>query len=204
MIKRTYFSWLCLYALSLFVTALCSCSPAPKGCVVKGNVKTEGYEGQTVYLCNPYTLEARDSASVRDGKFSFSPGGQTPDILLLKLKSSPDDLFPVTLPVVTENGTVEVVLGEIVLTSGTPLNDKLQDFLLAVDRFSDEMTKSGKETDKVRTEFMHLLETSILQNTDNPVGGYIFRAYSSRLTPECKAVIMDKAGEEFRKEIEQE
>ena len=63
---------------------------------------------------------------------------------LLVLKASCDDLFPITLPVVTEKGVVKVVLGELVLTSGTDLNDKLQDFLLAVDRFSDEMAGFGE------------------------------------------------------------
>lgn len=200
--KRTYFSRLSLQVFLLLLVCLCSCSSVPKGCVIKGNVKADGYEGKMVYLCDPYTRTAFDSISVRDGKFNFNLGGQPMAVLLLKLKSSADDSFPITLPVVTENGTVKVVLGEIVLTSGTPLNDKLQDFLLAVDRFSDEMTKSGKDIEMIRTEFMHLLEASILQNKDNRVGMYIFRTYSSRLTPECKADILEKVGEEFRKEIE--
>lgn len=193
-----------LQAVLLLAVCFCSCTPAPKGCVIKGNVKAEGYEGKTVYLCSPHTPAVLDSASVQDGKFSFNLGEVETDVLLLKLKSSPDDSFPVTLPVVTENGTVKVVLGETVFTSGTPLNDRLQDFLLAVSRFSDEMAGSGKEIEKVRTEFMHLLQTSILQNRDNRVGVYIFRAYSSRLSPECRADIFEKAGEGFRKEIETE
>lgn len=200
--KRTYFSRLPLQIFLLLLVCLCSCSSGPKGCVIKGNVKAEGYEGKMVYLCDPYTQAACDSISVRDGKFNFDLGEQPPAVLLLKLKSSADDSFPITLPVVTENGTVKVVLGEVVLTSGTPLNDKLQDFLLAVDRFSNKMSKSGEGVENIRTEFMHLLETSILQNKDNPVGAYIFRAYSSRLTPECKVTLLEKAGEEFRKEIE--
>lgn len=190
--------------LSLLLAALCSCSSAPKGCNIKGRVKAEGYEGKTVYLCNPHTSEARDSASVRDGKFTFSLGETETDVRVLKLKASADDFFPITLPVVTENGTVRVVLGETVFTSGTPLNDKLQDFLLAVSRFSDETVKSGKDMERIRKDFMHLLQASILQNKDNRVGTYIFRAYSSRLTPECRADILEKAGEGFRKEIETE
>lgn len=202
--RRTCFSWMFLQAVLLLAVCFCSCTPAPKGCVIKGNVKAEGYEGKTVYLCSPHTPAVLDSASVQDGKFSFNLGEVETDVLLLKLKSSPDDSFPVTLPVVTENGTVKVVLGETVFTSGTPLNDKLQDFLLAVSRFSDEMAGSGKAIEKVRAEFMHLLQASILQNRDNRVGVYIFRAYSSRLSPECRADIFEKAGEGFRKEIETE
>ena len=193
-----------MQAFLLLLVCLGSCTPASKGCVIKGNVKAEAYEGKTVYLCTPHTSTVLDSVSVQDGKFSFTPDVQETDVLLLKLKSSPDDSFPITLPVVTENGTVKVVLGETVFTSGTPLNDKLQDFLLAVSRFSDEMAGSGKEIEKIRMDFMHLLKASILQNKDNRVGVYIFRAYSSRLTPECRADIFEKAGEGFRKEIETE
>lgn len=202
--RRTCFSWMYVQAFLLLLACLCSCTPAPKGCAIKGNVRAEGYEGKTVYLCNPHTSAVLDSVSVQDGKFSFSLGEVGTDVLLLKLKASADDSFPITLPIVTENGTARVVLGETVFTSGTPLNDKLQDFLLAVSRFSDEMSGSGKEIEKVRTEFMHLLQASILQNRDNRVGVYIFRAYSSRLSPECRADIFEKAGEGFRKEIETE
>ena len=95
---------------------------------------------------------------------------------LLVLKASSDDLFPVTLPVVTEKGVVKVVLGELVLTSGTDLNDRLQDFLLAVDRFGDEMAGKGESHGKIKKDFSVLLESSILQNKDNEVGVYIFRS----------------------------
>ena len=190
--------------LLVLVTLLSSCSPSPEGCVIEGVVRDKAYEGGTVRLCNPYTAAASDSASVRDGKFSFKPGEGTSNVRLLVLKASDDDLFPITLPVVTENGRIQVVLGETVFTSGTPLNDRMQDFLLAVDRFSDKMSGSGKEAVEIRTDFAKLLEASILQNLDNRVGVYIFRAYSSRLSPECRAGILEKAGEEFRKEIETE
>ncbi|GFH97993.1 DUF4369 domain-containing protein [uncultured Phocaeicola sp.] len=200
--KRTNFSWLCMSAILLVTSCLCSCRPSPKGCVITGQVKAGGYEGRMVCLCDPYTHAVLDSVSVRDGKFRFIPKDSVEDVLQLRLKLSDDDLFPITLPVVTEKGTVRTVLGELVLTSGTPLNDALQDFLLAVDRFSGEMAKSGKEAAEMRREFMHLLETSILQNRSNPIGVYIFRTYSNRLTSERRAAVLEKAGEEFRKKIE--
>lgn len=80
-----------------------------------------------------------------------------------------------------------MVLGELVLTSGTDLNDRLQDFLLAVDRFGDEMAGKGKATGKSK-DFSVLLESSILQNKDNEVGVYIFRSYGSRLSPNRKHI----------------
>lgn len=130
-------------------------------------------------------------------------GEASPEVSLLVLKASCDDLFPITLPVVTEKGVVKVVLGELVLTSGTDLNDKLQDFLLAVDRFSDEMAGKGENHGKIKKDFSNLLESSILQNKDNEVGVYIFRSYGSRLSPEQKADIAERAGEWFRKRLDE-
>lgn len=199
--KRTNFSWLCPSVLLLFSVGLCSCGTSPEGCMISGRVKAGGYEGKTLYLCDPYTLTAIDSVRVREGKFSFQRKDSIGEVLQLRLKASDDDLYPITLPVVTEKGRVETVLGELVLTSGTPLNDKLQDFLLAVDRFNDETVGSGKEVAEIRKEFARLLEASILQNRDNPVGVYIFRIYSSRLSPEHKTAILEKAGEEFGKKV---
>lgn len=200
--KRTNFSWLCPFVLLLSAVGLCSCATSPEGCVISGRVKAGGYEGKMLYLCNPYTLAAVDSVRIRNGKFSIQRKDSIEEVLQLRLKASDDDLYPITLPVVTEKGMVKTVLGELVLTSGTPLNDKLQDFLLAVDCFSDEMVRSDRKTEEVRKEFAHLLETSILQNKNNSVGIYIFRIYSSRLTSENRATILKKAGEEFRKKIE--
>ena len=114
--------------------------------------------------------ETYDSTIVKNGTFRFTLGETSPEVSLLVLKASSDDLFPVTLPVVTEKGVVKVVLGELVLTSGTDLNDRLQDFLLAVDRFGDEMAGKGKATGKSKKDFSVLLESSILQNKDNEVG----------------------------------
>ena len=106
--------------------------------------KGQKLRGKQVYLRHALTPETYDSTIVKNGTFRFTLGETSPEVSLLVLKASSDDLFPVTLPVVTEKGVVKVVLGELVLTSGTDLNDRLQDFLLAVDRFGDEMAGKGE------------------------------------------------------------
>ena len=176
----------------MLVLTLCACTSVPKGCTIEGTVKDKSYEGKQVYLRHALTPETYDSTIVKNGTFRFTLGD-----------TSPDDLFPVTLPVVTEKGVVKVVLGELVLTSGTDLNDRLQDFLLAVDRFGDEMAGKGESHGKIKKDFSVLLESSILQNKDNEVGVYIFRSYGSRLSPEQKAHIAERAGEWFRKRLDE-
>ena len=190
-------------ALLMLVLTVCACTSAPKGCTIEGKVRDGSYEGKQVYLQHTLTRETYDSTAVKDGAFRFTLGEASPEVSLLVLKASCDDLFPITLPVVTEKGVVKVVLGELVLTSGTDLNDKLQDFLLAVDRFSDEMAGKGENHRKIKKDFSNLLESSILQNKDNEVGVYIFRSYGSRLSPEQKADIAERAGEWFRKRLDE-
>ena len=186
----------------IVVLSLCACTSVPKGCTIEGTVKDKSYEGKQVYLRHALTPETYDSTIVKNGTFRFTLGETSPEVFLLVLKASSDDLFPVTLPVVTEKGVVKVVLGELVLTSGTDLNDRLQDFLLAVDRFGDEMAGKGESHGKIKKDFSVLLESSILQNKDNEVGVYIFRSYGSRLSPEQKAHIAERAGEWFRKRLD--
>ena len=135
-------------AFLIVVLSLCACTSVPKGCTIEGTVKDKSYEGKQVYLRHTLTPETYDSTIVKNGTFRFALGETSPGVSLLVLKASSDDLFPITLPVATEKGTVKVSLGELVLTSGTALNDKLQDFLLAVDRFSDEMGKKGENQEK--------------------------------------------------------
>lgn len=140
-------------ALLMLVLTVCACTSAPKGCTIEGKVRDGSYEGKQVYLQHTLTRETYDSTAVKDGAFRFTLGETSPEVSLLVLKASSDDLFPVTLPVVTEKGVVKVVLGELVLTSGTDLNDRLQDFLLAVDRFGDEMAGKGESHGKIKKDF---------------------------------------------------
>lgn len=181
-------------AFLIVVLSLCACTSVPKGCTIEGTVKDKSYEGKQVYLRHALTPETYDSTIVKNGTFRFTLGETSPEVSLLVLKASSDDLFPVTLPVVTEKGVVKVVLGELVLTSGTDLNDRLQDFLLAVDRFSDEMSKKGENHGKIKKDFSNLLESSILQNKDNEVGVYIFRSYGSRLSPRTESTYRRAGG----------
>lgn len=196
--RNTYFPLAILCLVTSLVACLASCSSTP-GCRVDGIVRDKAYDGKTVYLCETYGQTVVDSTLVSHSSFSFDLNGLAQDVYLLKLKVTPDDFFPITLPVVAEKGRIRVALGEIVYTSGTPLNDVTQDFLLAVDRYSDNMQKMRQEKtpEELRAGFSELLEGFILQNKDNCIGPYICRSYSTRLTPEGLARIKEQAGENF-------
>lgn len=196
--RNTYFPLSILCLVASLAVCLTSCSSGTV-CRIDGTVRDKAYDGKTVYLCETYGQTAVDSTLVSHSSFSFDLNGLAQDVYLLKLKVTPDDLFPITLPVVAEKGRIRVALGEIVYTSGTPLNDVIQDFLLAVDRYSDNMQKmrQDKTPEELRAGFSELLEGFILQNRDNCIGPYICRSYSTRLTPEGLARIKEQAGENF-------
>lgn len=196
--RNIYFSLSILCLVTSLAACLASCSSG-SDCRIDGSVRDKAYDGKMVYLCETYGQTAIDSTKVSHSSFSFDLDGLAQDVYLLKLKAAPDDLFPVTLPVVAEKGRIRVVLGEMVYTSGTPLNDVTQDFLMAVDRYSDNMqeTRQDKTAEELRAGFSELLESFILQNKDNCIGPYICRSYSTRLTPEGLARIKEKTGENF-------
>lgn len=98
---------------------------------------------------------------------------------------SDKDYFPLTLPVVGGEGDVKVYMGGKVLTTGTPSNDALQDFLIANDKKTEEMmNKTDLPIDEIKTEFKNFLAESIINNKDNIVSLYVLKSYTSRFSAE--------------------
>ena len=83
------------------------------------------------------------------------------------------------LPVVIENGTIKASISEVVCTKGTLLNERMQDFLLAVDEYS--ATCTDKPVEQIKVGFTELLKKYIEINNDNVIGSYIRTAYRSSL-----------------------
>ena len=168
-----------------------------------GKVTMDGYEGKQVYLETTSIPASRvDSALVKDGKFSFTFTDSIPQVYNLVLVTSSDDVFPIILPVVSEKGHVQVSMGEYVLTQGTPMNDSLQDFLLAVSTLTDKAMQQEKpDLEKVKADFAKLVEGAILQNIQTPVGIYIYRMYADRLDDAQRATILSRADNSFKEAI---
>ena len=193
----------------LFSTAMfCSCGGGNTTTAVEGltgKVTLDGYEGRKVYLETTDGSAAKlDSAVVTDGKFTLTFNDSVPQVYSLVLAASDDDQYPITLPVVSEKGSVKVSMGELVLTSGTPLNDALQDFLLAVSNFYDKALQQEKpDLKKIGKDFAKLVEGAVMGNINTPVGAYIYRTYSEKLDEQQKAQILLRGGESFRKAVNQ-
>ena len=190
--------------VSLLAVIFCACggsNTAKEG--LFGKVTMEGYEGKQVYLETTVGTPTKvDSALVENGKFTLTFTDATPQVYRLVLGKSADDMYPITLPVVSEKGHISVVMGELVLTSGTPLNDNLQDFLLAVSNFTDKAMKQEKlDMNQIKADYAKLVEGAVMQNIKTPVGAYIYRMYSNQLSDEQQALIMSRADESFKEAV---
>ena len=193
--------YICVSLLAVILSACGGSNTAKEG--LFGKVTMEGYEGKQVYLETTVGTPTKvDSALVENGKFTLTFTDATPQVYRLVLGKSADDMYPITLPVVSEKGHISVVMGELVLTSGTPLNDNLQDFLLAVSNFTDKAMKQEKlDMNQIKADYAKLVEGAVMQNIKTPVGAYIYRMYSDQLSDEQQALIMSRADESFKEAV---
>ena len=176
-----------LSVLILCMVVMAACSPSP-GYRIYGMAKDSRFEGKTVYLTDMQSNAIRyDSTVVKNGKFEFADSVDVavPYIRVLSVQI-PDSIMPYCLPVVIENGNITALLGDRICTSGTGLNDRLQDFLLGLDEFISSISKHPEwSADDVRSNFTDYFIRHIEANAGFIVGAYIFKTYRPNI-PEDK------------------
>ena len=118
-----------LFGLMLLAVVLVSCSQktAQSGeCVIKGMVADQSLEGKRIFLVpleGPADAAHVDSIEIKDGKFEFHKD----TVMMAKILMDYHYRFNTqTLLVVTDPGTVEVVIDSISSAKGTLQNDVLQ------------------------------------------------------------------------------
>lgn len=186
-----------LFLQSVVMLLLCSACSSTPGYQIQGISTNPEFNGKKVYLKDAYDGKILlDSTLIVNGKFGFADTTRldVPKVLMLSIHTSEGGM-EYRLPVVLENGVIEATMGEIVGTAGTKLNDKMQDFLLAIDTYS--ATCTDKSVEEIKSGFAELLKKHILDNKENMVGVYIFKSYPSALEDEQKQAIKKDAGEWF-------
>ena len=150
--------------------------------MIEGLMAGDHYNDKNVYLTDPFSEEIFAETVVKDKKFSFHFPDNSLKIYKLVYKYSDKDMFPLTLPIVGGEGNVQVYMGGKVLTTGTPSNDAIQDFLLSNEKIVEEITTSGLSLEEVKTRFKDFLVDTVKNNKDNIVSVYVMKAYASRFT----------------------
>lgn len=156
---------------------------------IKGTVRNKQQNGKMVYLRNAVNPSiVYDSTAIRNGRFSFS-GKESEEAVVRELYTMVDNEYVNYLPVVLEPGTITVLLDSVVCTSGTLLNDKMQDFLLAKGKFYEEDFSDNTKED-IMQRFGDFLTKQIRVNSHSPVGKYIYVSYSLYLSEKNKKELL--------------
>ena len=162
----------CIRLLPFFIGVLVlgACSQI-KGYRIDGSAPLPEFEGKMVYMKDVSTDAPVDSARIINGKFAFAD--------TTKIENPSKMGLEYRLPVVIENGTIKASIADVVCTEGTMLNERMQDFLLAIDAYSAACT--DKPVEQIQSGFSELLKRYIEMNNDNVIGTYIQTAYQSSL-----------------------
>lgn len=151
---------------------------------INGVMSTDEYSGAKAYL---YTLlperKLVDSVEIDGVVFGFDVP-DTLNIYNVIVKKGNNDMFPIVLPLVSGEGKVNIYMGDKVVTCGTPTNDRLQDFLLALDAFNETSINSSRNSEEILNDFKEFLVQQVKVNKDNIVSVYIIREFRSRFAPE--------------------
>lgn len=151
--------------------------------LIEGLMAGDHYNDKNVYLTDPFTEEIFAETVVKDKKFTLHFPDNSLKLYKLVYKYSDKDYFPLTLPIVGGEGDVKVYMGGKVLTTGTPSNEAMQDFLIANDKKTDEMMKkTDMPIEEIKSEFKNFLAESIINNKDNMVSLYVLKSYTSKFT----------------------
>lgn len=213
-----FFTYMKNYLWSvIFLLALASCSTGYK---IEGSSSVLRLDGKMLFVKIPQgnQMVKIDSAEVIHGIFSME--GIVDSAVIASLYMDDESI----MPFVVEDGDIRIQIDNArMVVSGTPLNDKLYDFVNSksvledrayeVERMESRMIMDGKseeeialevgkEREKLSNELDELAKTFIQQNYDNVLGPGIFIMLCNGfpypvLTPVIEEIV-DEAPEKFK------
>lgn len=175
-----------LYAVLFLAGIMAACSNAPKDSyILEGKITNPKLEGRTVYVIDTEKGDTRyDSAKVTNGVFQFTGKQDEAVVRELMVQENDSDMFPVTLPVVLENGLIKVELGDRVYVTNTDLNEEMMDFLMEKDKFLDQDFGKNYTPGSIQHKFAEFITQQVMKHGNSVVGQYIFHAYKNKLSQE--------------------
>ena len=213
-----FFTYMKNYLWSvIFLLALASCSTGYK---IEGSSSVLRLDGKMLFVKIPQgnQMVKIDSAEVIHGIFSME--GIVDSAVIASLYMDDESI----MPFVVEDGDIRIQIDNArMVVSGTPLNDKLYDFVNSksvledrayeVERMESRMIMDGKseeeialevgkEREKLSNELDELAKTFIQQNYDNVLGPGIFIMLCNGfpypvLTPVIEEIV-NEAPEKFK------
>jgi len=208
-----------LYVLAIVATFV-SCAESYS---IQGSSSVSSLDGSKLYLktVKDQELKSMDSCDVVHGKFRFAGLLDT-----VKLANLYMDDEPLMMPVVIEQGEIEIHIDNTGRSvSGSPLNDKLYQFINRHDQIGNEMNELSHKQSQMLLEGIDeniinrqlsaeaarlaaqedsLVTNFIVENFDNILGPGVFMMLTSGyrypiLTPQIED-IMSKATKKFKED----
>ena len=176
--------------VAIFLWTACS---QQRGCMLKGHTSFGEYRKALLLNADGTVV---DSVELEDGTFCFLQNDTVPRAMLVRLQLEKDDPIEwLEMPFFTENGVVEMEIGEYIDISGTPLNNSLNQFFDLLQQTKDALdAKSEVTVEEIKSTYSTFYKQQILFNRDNALGRYIYQAYGINLTDEDR----DEIGEMFQ------
>lgn len=176
-----------IIGIVMTIAALCliSCGGTPEGaCVIEGNVQMPEYE--MMYIVDYDGTQIDSAARASDGGFRFVYADSTamPKIVVLEFRNPSVAADVMYLPVALQPGRVNVVLGEYVGLSGTPLNDEIKKFFDDMQAVSDRFGEEVSTVEDMKKAYSAFYLQKMLDNDENVFGDYLKMAYARELTSE--------------------
>ncbi len=208
-----------IYAVAI-ISTFASCAESYS---IQGSSSVTSLDGSKLYLktVKDQELKSIDSCDVVHGKFRFAGLLDT-----IKLANLYMDDEPLMMPVVIEQGEIEIHIDKTSRTvTGSPLNEKLYQFINRHDQIGNEMNELGHkqsqmlldgideniinrqltaEAARLAKQEDSLVTNFIVDNFDNILGPGVFMMMTSGfqypiLTPQIED-IMSKATKKFKED----
>lgn len=171
--------------LALFSMVFVACSK-PTEYKLEVDVQYPELNGKMAYLrtaSSPHQI--LDSVRVQNKRVTFTGSQEEPKACEIFIPEHPGDAFPAELPIILENGEIQVTLGQISKIGNTKHNDELMDFLMAMEIFKQHIAdKEVPSVEQFHKEFADFLVEQVKEHDSSVVGKYIFDTYKERLSAE--------------------
>ncbi len=144
--------------LFTILTAGASLSLSAQSAYVINGTADNVLEGKTVYFINSGSRTPSDSATVKDGKFSFKGSVKSPAIATIATRKG-------STAVILENGTIQVSLADKKV-SGTPTNNKwnaYQELITPYEAKLAELRKEARTIERNDTAKMNVLQKQYME-----------------------------------------
>lgn len=137
-----------------------------------------------------------DSLTVTNGHLNLerTDSLSMPYVAFINLKNPADSIDWIEMPFVVEGGKVNIEIGKYISTSGTPLNQRMQEFLNDLQAARSSLDNKSLSIEEINRIFSEFYKQQILSNKNNVLGQYIYKSYGVHLNDADRRLVKAQVG----------